>query len=236
LLCLCSRYVHTINCMQKVMGYQVWTTYGIITFYFLHSANFHIVLIAYLRYLLITNPLQSVQITIKSVLKMSGGVWFAGIITGSLYCLKIMMELHDKITVKYSNLFELVFCIYVTFVPLSLIVVLHISKIFKLRAMRVLSPERPSSISRKMSLMIFVIIVIYILSTTPPLINMVLHLICFLIDFRVAECQFFFFYYNISIVSLCLLLNNAVNPLIYFFFSPASLNFFGRIKPCCRKS
>ncbi|XP_056001284.1 uncharacterized protein LOC125656214 [Ostrea edulis] len=218
------------------MGEQAWNMYGTVTFYFLHSANFHIVLIAYLRYVFITKPLQSVKITTKSVLKMSGGVWFAGILTGSLYCFRIIMELHENITAKNSVLIELIFGIYIAFVPFLFIVVLHIIKIFKLKKTSYLSPEQPSSISRKMSLMLFVIIVIYLLSTIPLLANMILHLICFLIDFRLTECQFFFFYHNISVTSLFLLLNNAVNPLIYFFFSPPSLKVLRRIKQCCTKS
>ncbi|XP_056001310.1 thyrotropin-releasing hormone receptor-like [Ostrea edulis] len=236
LLCLCSRYVYTINAIKHFMEYQAWSMYGTVTFYFLHSANFHIMLIAYLRYVFITKPLRSVNITTKSVLKMSGGVWFAGILTGSLYCLTIVLELYENITVEHSSVLQVIFYIYVTFVPFLLIVVLHIIKIFKLNKMGHLSTGKHLSISRKMSLMLFIVILIYILSTTPMLATMILYLICMSIDYRLAVCQISFFYYTVSVVSLCLLLNNAVNPLVYFFFSPPSLKVLRRIKQCCTKS
>ncbi|XP_056001312.1 allatostatin-A receptor-like [Ostrea edulis] len=236
LLCVCSRYVFTINGIRNVMGYQFWNMYITVTFYFLHGANFHIVLIAYLRYVFITKPLQSVKITTKSVLKMSGGVWFAGILTGSLYCLMILLEMHDNITAKDGSVLEMIFCIYVTFVPFLLIVVLHIIKIFKLNKTGHLSSGQHLSISKKMSLMIFIIIVIYLLSTTPMLTGIIIYFLCISIDFKPAVCHIFFSYYTVSVVSLCLLLNNAVNPLIYFFFSPPSLKVLHRIKQCCTKS
>ncbi|XP_048742860.2 thyrotropin-releasing hormone receptor-like [Ostrea edulis] len=235
-LCLCSRYVFTINGNRYVMGYQFLNIYATVTFYFLHSANFHIVLITYLRYVFITKPLQSVTITTKSVLKMSGGVWFAGILTGSLYCLRIVLELHDNITAKDGYVFEIISGIYVTFVPFLLIVVLHIMKIFKLKKTGHLSSGQHSSISRKMSLMIFIIIVIYLLSTIPILTGVILYFTCIFIDFRLAVCHILFCYHPEHVVSMCLLLNNAVNPLIYFFFSPPSLKVLRRIKQCCTKS
>ncbi|XP_056001307.1 melanocyte-stimulating hormone receptor-like [Ostrea edulis] len=236
LLCLCSRYVVGIYATKHFMGYQAVLMYATITFYFLHSANFHIVLIAYLRYVFITKPLESVKITTKSVLKMSGGVWFAGILTGSLYCLRIVLELHDNITFKDGSVLEIIFCIYVTFVLFLLIVVLHIIKIFKLKNTGHLSSGQHSSISRKMSLMIFIIIVIYLLSTTPILVGIILYFICISIDYSIAVCPISFYYYAVSVSSLCLLLNNAVNPLIYFFFSPPSLKALRRIKQFCTKS
>jgi hypothetical protein len=234
LLCLCSRYVHTINDMHSVMGNQGWYMYSIVTFYFLHSANFHIVLLAYLRYAFLAKPLQSLNITTKSVLKMSGGVWLVGILVGSLYGFGTMYL--EGYSTYLSFVFEITFGIYITFVPFLLIVVLHVLKIVKLRQMRYLSQEQPLSITSKMSAMLFILIVTYILSTIPVIVNMILHLVCFLIDFRVTQCQFFFSYYNISVTALFLLLNNALNPLIYFFFSPPSLIVYRRFTQCCKMS
>jgi hypothetical protein len=76
---LCTRYMKIIDRLKCFMGYQIWVMYPTVTFYFLLSANFHVVLIAYLRYVFIINPLQSLKITTKSVLQMSGRVWLAGV-------------------------------------------------------------------------------------------------------------------------------------------------------------
>jgi hypothetical protein len=237
LFCMCSRIVHMMSNMHIVAGNQTWYMYMLaeIRFYTFHSANYHIVLIAYLRYVFIVRPLQSLTVTTKRVLKMSGGVWLAGILAVSLHSTGIiLMQQREIIYVGY--LYEMIFAIYVTFVPLLLLAVLHVRKIFKLRQRGYLSQEQPSSISRKMSVMLFVLIAIYVVSSLPPLGSVVLQLVCFLIDYRVAECQLFSSRYSVPIVALCLLLNNSVNPVIYFFFSTPCRNVFRRLAQCCRKS
>jgi hypothetical protein len=237
LLCSCARSVQMFSNMHVVIGYQEWYKHmlGEIRVYTIHSANFHIVLIAYLRYVFIAKPLQSLTITTKHVLKMSGGVWAVGILAVVWHSLEIILRNQRDIT--YVNyLFEIILGIYIIFVPLLLLAVLHVMKIFKLRQRGQLSREQPSSISTQMSLMLFVLIVIYVLSTFPALVSVVLQLVCFLIENRIYECQLFSSYYNIAIVALCLLLNNSINPVIYFFFSPPCRNLFRRLTQCCRKS
>jgi amino acid transporter len=139
------------------------------------------------------------------------------------------------ISFEHTIWIEIVFGIFVFFVPFLLIVVFHMMKIFKLKKKEYFSPQQLSPLSRRLSLVSFAVILIYILSTFPMLAYQILFLICYRIDFNVTECQSLYDY-TVSIVSLCLLLNNAINPLIYFFFIPQNLKFCKRIKHCCEKS
>jgi hypothetical protein len=164
--------------------------YTIVTFYFLNSANFHIVLIAYLRYVFLSKPLQSLTITTKRVLKMSGGVWLIGLLVSSLYGFRVLYIQEDGNYLIFEN--DVTFAIYVMFVPILFVVVLHVLKIVKLRQIRYMSPGQPSSITSKISAMLFVLLVTYIVSTSPAMFNLILHLVCFLTDYRGTLCQVFY--------------------------------------------
>lgn len=59
--------------------------YEIFTFLFLHSAFFHMVLVSYVRFVFITNPLKSLKITCKKILLMSFAVWISSAVVSIGY-------------------------------------------------------------------------------------------------------------------------------------------------------
>ncbi|XP_052691534.1 olfactory receptor 52B6-like [Crassostrea angulata] len=200
--------------------------YGIFTFLFLHSARFHMVLVSYVRFVFITNPLHSLTLTCKRILWMSFAVWISSVVVSIGYGTVEVLVLKNIISVETLALNELGFALYVDGLPFIIVVVFNVRKLYYLYNQTAL--VRRTRIANSMSVMFWIIIVIYLLSTIYPLF--------YTIDYAVLKERSLLnrrldFVHNMFSVSL--LVNSCLNPLIYFMFSPPVLRLLSRLRKRC---
>ncbi|XP_052692364.1 olfactory receptor 52B6-like [Crassostrea angulata] len=196
--------------------------YGIFTFLFLHSAFFHMVLVSYVRFVFITNPLHSLILTCKKILLKSFAVWISSIVVSIGYGTVIVLMLMNIISLKTAVFADVGFALYVSGLPFIIVVVFNVQKLYYLYNQTAL--VRRTRIANSMSVMFWIIIVIYLLSTIYPLI--------YVIEFGLLNSSLLDI--NLDLVhdmfSFSLLVNTCLNPLIYFMFSPPVLRVLSRLK------
>ncbi|XP_056017043.1 melanocyte-stimulating hormone receptor-like [Ostrea edulis] len=191
----------------------------IFSFLFLHSANFHIVLLSYIRYVFIVKPLKSLEITCTKVFKLSVIIWVFSLIISGVYGVRHVLYTTDMISFDLANKTEIGFALYVVGVPFVLVSCFHIRKICHLLN----KPKRKEGCRVKathsMSIMFSIIIMVYLLTTVYPMLHTVLL-------FRCKYCNDLFNFF--------LLVNNSINPYIYFAFSPPVKKLLSRLRNCVR--
>eukprot|EP00105_Crassostrea_gigas_P037616 XP_019921764.1 PREDICTED: CX3C chemokine receptor 1-like [Crassostrea gigas] len=200
--------------------------YDIVSFLFIHSAFFHMVLVSYVRFVFITNPLRSLKLTCKTILWMSCVVWISSIIVSIGYGTVIVLVLKNMISVETLVLNELGFGLYVSGLPFIIVVVFNVRKLYYLYNQT--ASVRRTRIANSMSLMFWIIIVIYLLSTIYPLF--------YTIDYAVIKDKPLLnrsLHLVHEVFNLSLLVNSCLNPLIYFMFSPPVLRLLSRLKTYC---
>lgn len=121
---------------------------------------------------------------------------------------------------------EVGFTLYVYGLPFIIVVVFNVRKLYYLYNQT--ASVRRTRIANSMSVMFWIIIVIYLLSTIYPLF--------YIIDFAVLKERSLLnrrldFVHNMF--SFSLLVNSCLNPLIYFMFSPPVLRLHSRLRKCC---
>ncbi|XP_052692362.1 olfactory receptor 2T1-like [Crassostrea angulata] len=200
--------------------------YGIFTFLFLHSAFFHMVLVSYVRFVFITNPLRSLTLTCKRILWMSLAVRISSIVVSIGYGAVIVLKIMNIISLETADLAEVGFVMYVCGLPFIIVVVFNVRKLYYLYNQT--ANVRRTRITNSMSLMFWIIIMIYLLSTIYPLF--------YIIDYAVLKERSLLnrrldFVHNMF--SFSLLVYNCLNPLIYFMFSPPVLRLLSRLRKCC---
>lgn len=200
--------------------------YDIFTFLFLHSAFFHVVLLSYVRFVFITSPLQSLKLTCSRILFLSCVVWISSLVITLGYGVVQGLTLKIMITIETRDWCESVFALYVSIVPFIVVLYLNFRKLYYLYNQS--SSVRRTRIANSMSVMFFIIIVIHLLTTIYPLF--------YTIDYAVLRNRSLLDR-NKSIVhqmfSFSLIVNNNLNPLIYFMFSPPVLRLLSRLRKFC---
>ncbi|XP_052692359.1 P2Y purinoceptor 1-like [Crassostrea angulata] len=200
--------------------------YNIVSFLFIHSAFFHMVLVSYVRFVFITNPLRSLKLTCKTILWMSCVVWISSIIVSIGYGAVIVLLLKNIISVETLGLNALGFALYVGGLPFIIVVVFNVRKLYYLYNQTALI--RRTRIANSMSFMFWIIIVIYLLSTIYPLF--------YIIDFAVLKDRPLL-NRSLNLVhemfNFSLLVNSCLNPLIYFMFSPPVVRLLSRLRTYC---
>ncbi|XP_061196053.1 olfactory receptor 51M1-like [Saccostrea echinata] len=82
LLASFSRFASILDGYYWTFNYMESSIYHIITMFFLHAADCHIVLFAYVRCSLISSPFESLRITCGKILRISAVLWvLSGIVT-----------------------------------------------------------------------------------------------------------------------------------------------------------
>ncbi|XP_061195732.1 melanocyte-stimulating hormone receptor-like [Saccostrea echinata] len=232
-LASCSRFVLLLHNYFGIFNYyEEIAIYIIIVIFFLHAANLHIVLFAYLRCELISSPLQSVEITCRKVLRISIVIWVLSAAMAFAYGTVITLELTNIVTHVNSFLTDFVLLSYIYFLPLFLIVFFHIKKIRTLRQKQYQSKRTNTPtythMSHSMSIMFIIIIVIFIFSSTPLYIHVIMVYVCAEGKSKYVLCIWTTVSYSIS--NLCVMLNNCINPIIYFMFSTPARKFLNRCR------
>ncbi|XP_052691874.1 olfactory receptor 52B6-like [Crassostrea angulata] len=219
-----TRYIQVFdNSLFKEYSHR--HIYGIVTFLFLHSAFFHMVLVSYVRFVFITNPLHSLTLTCKKILWMSFAVWISSIIVSIGYGAFKVLDLMNMISLETAKFTEVGFGLYVCGLPFIIVVIFNVRKLYYLYNQTAF--VRRNKIANSMSLMFWIIIVIYLLSTIYPLI--------YTINYALLNSTLFDIRLNLVHVmfSFSLLVNTCLNPLIYFMFSPPVLRCLSGFKTCC---
>ncbi|XP_062590139.1 melanocortin receptor 5-like isoform X2 [Saccostrea cucullata] len=232
LLASCSRFVLHLDQYFEFLDPMDITVYGIITMFFLHAANFHVVLFAYLRCAFISTPLQSIGITCQKVLKISIVIWIVCGVVTSVYGTIMIFEIKSIIALEDSLFTEIIFWSYTYFLPLFLIVYFHVTKIKTVRQHRSETTRTPcyTHMSKSMSFMFIIIIAIFVISTTPSYVHVIIQYICWKENYQFNICIHYPFPLSYSISYICVMLNNCINPLIYFIFSPPARKFLNRCR------
>ncbi|XP_062598491.1 melanocortin receptor 4-like [Saccostrea cucullata] len=230
LLASCSRFVFHLDNHFYFFNYTEASLYGIITAFFLNAANFHVVLFAYLRCALISSPLQSTGITYRKVLKISIVIWVLSCVVASAYGTVMIFEINGIVSIDDSAFTEIFFWSYIYFLPFLLIIYFHVTKIRKMRQHKSEMTRRQcyAHMSESMSFMFIIIITIFVISSTPSVVHVIIFYICRKENSTSVFCIRYPFALGHSISYLCIMLNNCINPIIYFMFSHPVRKFFNR--------
>jgi hypothetical protein len=178
---------------------------------FSHSANFHIVLLAYIRYICIVKPLESLQITCKNVLKSSALIWFISIVISGVYTIKYLFVL-GKISYDLHTKTDIGVVLYALGVPFVLLVCFHVKKACHLLNT---NERHRYRVTHSMSIMFSIIIAVYLITAVYPMLYEIL-------GFRCKYCY--------ELCEFVLLINSSVNSFIYFAFSPPVLHLVSRLR------
>jgi hypothetical protein len=116
--------------LMKLSHYTTWGTpvYKIFSFMFLHSAIFHMVLLSYIRYKFIAEPLRSLTITCLKVIKLSAFIWMLSLIACGAYAVKQILVLNGNLSVNVEVNTEIGFASYTIGLPFFLVVCFQIRK------------------------------------------------------------------------------------------------------------
>ena len=167
-----------------------------------------IVLLSVMRYVMVVHPLWShVNITNKKVMLISGTVWFVGCLISALYMYTVVIHgKHDQKTAKVVNI---TVTLVMSILPLVIIIVLHV---FKARTLRASLAACRRNTTKQMSRIVTIVIVSYIVTTTPANARDVLIIAGY------NRFQLWMIIYG-HIGRLMLFLNYTINPFIYFVHS-----------------
>lgn len=210
-----TRYVQIFN-TSLFYEYSHRYIYETFTFLFIHSAFFHMALLTYVRFVFITNPLQSLKMTCTLTLFMSCAVWMSSIAITLGYGVVQTLTLMSVISVETRDWCEIGFVLYVTGVPFIVVIYLNFRKLYYLYNQS--SSVRRTRIANSMSVMFFIIILIYLLSTIYPLFYTIDRVVFRNRSFVDRSKRFVG-----EMFSFSLIVSNCLNPLIYFLFSPPVL-------------
>lgn len=150
-------------------------------------------------------------------------MWMSSIAITLGYGVVQTLTLMSVISVETRDWCEIGFALYVTGVPFIAVVYLNFRKLYYLYNQS--SSVRRTRIANTMSVMFFIIILIYLLSTIYPLFyaidRVVFRNISFLDRSKRLVGEMF---------SFSLIVRNFLNPLIYFLFSPPVLRLLSRLR------
>jgi hypothetical protein len=188
---------------------------GIFTLMFLHSANFHMVLLSYIRYKFIAKPLRSLTITCLKVIKLSAFIWILSLIVSGTYAMIQILVLNGKLSFYVGLYAEIGFASFTAGLPLLLVICFHIGKSISMCNTSKQNRGPVVKSTHVMSVMFSIIIMVYLMSYVYPIIYSTLQ---------------FKFKYSHFLFHLSLLVNNSINPFIYFAFSPPVLKLLSRLR------
>lgn len=180
----------------------------------------HIVVMAALRYFIVVHPLRShVCLTNIRVFLTSICVWTFAFGTSAWYSYGLIaLGLKSKVF-QYTNF---VITVFYSVLPMLLIALLHF---FKARELLISLSECSSTTVRNMSRVVTVVIVCFLITTTPA---NVVDILVISFGYRYSETKTFFVLSQVS--KIMLHLNFTANPFIYFAHSS---QFQKSIKRCC---
>ena len=194
--------VHVDN-LTVFMG--IYFAIGFVT---LHCSCGHIILIASIRYLLVSRPLYGIVLSPQRILWYSCAIWIISCVLGVGYGFYQIL-LPQGYTI---HAVEIVIGIYLLLGTIIPIVCLHVKKVRKLQ--RALSNTRVSS--RRMSFILMLITSVHVISIAPSVIENIMFLTSSYlhgdVETVLEDLEYF--------IQVCLLLlSHGVNPIIFFVLS-----------------
>lgn len=120
-------------------------------------------------------------------------------------------------------------------VPFLFITFFHIRKVMKMGHSVISGTDSATKIKMSMSMMLIIISIVYLLSSLYPLFFFIVsYFICVKTKYRSEFCSGFFYHdeyeWFVYLSPFCLLLNNCINPLIYFMFSPLMCRMYSSVR------
>ena len=135
------------------------------------SSNFHVLIIAVIRYIYVSKPFYSLTFQYSKVLLMSFGVWLTSLFIAALYRVLRYLLQENVISWQFYAFVEMSMITAPLFVALIPIVILHILNIKNLR--KGLSTST-TAVSKTMSTVLAAIIIIFLISNIPIILLYVL--------------------------------------------------------------
>lgn len=128
------------------------------------SSNFHVLIIAIIRFIYVSKPFYSLTFQYSKVLYMSLGVWITSILIAALYTFNVYLYEQNLMSLSQSVVVEIFMTSLPFFVSLIPIIILHVLNIVSLR--KGLSQSN-NHVSKTMSMVLAAIIIIFIVANTP---------------------------------------------------------------------
>lgn len=128
------------------------------------SSNFHVLIIAIIRYIYVSKPFYSLTFQYSKVLYMSLGVWITSILIAALYTFNVYLYDQNLMSLSQSVVVEIFMTSLPFFVSLIPIIILHVLNVVSLR--KGLSQSN-NHVSKTMSMVLAAIIIIFIVANTP---------------------------------------------------------------------
>lgn len=128
------------------------------------SSNFHVLIIAIIRFIYVSKPFYSLTFQYSKVLYMSLGVWITSILIAALYTFNVYLYEQNLMTLSQSVVVEIFMTSLPFFVSLIPIIILHVLNVVSLR--KGLSQSN-NHVSKTMSMVLAAIIIIFIVANTP---------------------------------------------------------------------
>lgn len=149
--------------MAPTMAIDAKYLYGMSSLTYM-SSNFHVLIIAIIRYIYVSKPFYSLTFQYSKVLYMSLGVWITSILIAALYTFNVYLYDQNLMSLSQSVVVEIFMTSLPFFVSLIPIIILHVLNIVSLR--KGLSQSN-NHVSKTMSMVLAAIIIIFIVANTP---------------------------------------------------------------------
>ncbi|XP_056022747.1 somatostatin receptor type 4-like [Ostrea edulis] len=176
-----------------------------ISFFTCFSSNFHVVIIAFLRYIYVSKPFYSRTLTCRRVLYLSAGVWMTSLVLSILYTVHLYLVEEKHMSLSQSYIVEVILQCLLFLGSIIPVIIFHILNIVQLR--KGLS-KFTVSFSKSMSTMLTTVVVIFVLANIPAIVVNALYFRNIHLSVEIRP-----------IVYIPLMLNNSANPFVYFLFS-----------------
>lgn len=128
------------------------------------SSNFHVLIIAIIRFIYVSKPFYSLTFQYSKVLYMSLGVWITSILIAALYTFNVYLYEQNLMSLSQSVVVEIFMTSLPFFVSLIPIIILHVLNVVSLRKGLFQSNNH---VSKTMSMVLAAIIIIFIVANTP---------------------------------------------------------------------
>ncbi|KAK3109119.1 hypothetical protein FSP39_023401 [Pinctada imbricata] len=206
--------------IRQFSGKLFMTLYYIVT----HSSAAHLVGFLLVRYYTAADPLKVLHLRMSVLFKASLLIWILSGMFGGFYYIFRFELIH--LLCEFAVV--MTFRVYLLIVPVCIILILHAKKVRVLRRSVSLRTRRRMTSSR-MSVMTGLIVCIYLSSA-------ILYPVCFVFASKQICVGYVYCKVILMVARVMWLINSAINPVLYFLFSPPIYRFIKktlRKMPCC---
>jgi hypothetical protein len=187
--------------------------------FMIFSSYFHVVIIAFIRYIYISKPFYSLTFTYRKVLHLSAGVWITSLAVAILYSVHIYLFQEKYMSLSQSDIVELVTGCLLFLGSIIPVIIFYVLSIVQLR--KGLSTSIVS-FSKSMSAMLATVIIIFVVTNVPMIVKIILNLSNNHANIEIG-----------MMAQFSLMLNHSANPFLYFLFSATVRKRLLTIGSCC---